>query len=247
MDPISKIISDIESGKRDLRTTLEMLNLRNSQNEHINLDLSRESRCGFPEFIYGENKTVDQLLSITAKLAKIKTPVLITRISNESADVLKTKYINAIHDKDASVFLLLPENFHTNKGNVVIVTAGTTDIPVALEAKYTLTACGCKTTLIADSGVAGIDRILSKKEKLNSADVIIVVAGMEGALPSVVGGLVSVPVIALPTSVGYGTALNGLTAFFSMLNSCANGVTVVNIDNGFGAGCAAARIINSKQ
>ena len=133
------------------------------------------------------------------------------------------------------------------RGNVAVVSAGTSDLGVALEAKYTLEECGVRSELVTDVGVAGIERLFASLDRLRRADVCIVIAGMEGALPSVVGGLVRVPVIAVPTSVGYGASFGGLAALLGMLNSCAAGVTVVNVDNGFGAACAAARIINCRE
>ena len=244
---ISDIVSAIESGAIPPEEAMEMLNLRISQNSFAEIDHNRSSRCGFPEFIFGEGKTVEQLKRIVAEIAETEKPVLITRISENFAESLLDVFPDALYDTTASIFLSMPDGFKADKGNALIITAGTTDLPAAMEAEYTLKACGCRAELIADAGVAGIHRVLSKVSRFKKADVIIVVAGMEGALPSVVGGLVSCPVIALPTSVGYGTALGGMTAMFSMLNSCANGVTVMNIDNGFGAGCAAARIINSKE
>ena len=246
MDEISKIIAKIESGELDIRSALSGLNLKSSHNE-VNLDHDRDARCGFPEFVYGEGKTLDQLKHITKNISNHNKTVLITRIPAEFANELLSEYPNAIYDKTANIFFLKKDGDENLKGNAVIVTAGTTDLPVALEAKYTIEACGCGVELLPDSGVAGIHRLLNHTAILKQADAVIVVAGMEGALPSVVGGLVSAPVIAVPTSVGYGTALGGVTAMFAMLNSCANGVTVMNIDNGFGAGCAVARIINSMK
>ena len=229
----------------DIVSALSELNLKHSDKE-LNLDHSRDERCGFPEFIFGERKTLEQLQNITCNMSEAGKPVLITRIPADFAEALLRDYPSAIFDQTARIFFLKPEKEVMLKGLAVIVTAGTTDLPVALEAKYTLEACGCGIELVADAGVAGIHRLLTQLPSLKKADALIVVAGMEGALPSVVGGLVSCPVIAVPTSVGYGTALGGLTAMFAMMNSCANGVTVTNIDNGFGAGCAVARIINSK-
>jgi len=243
---ISEIIIRVESGDLDLAGALSELNLSVSNANFANLDHSRKERCGFPEFIFGEGKTLEQLKSIAEEIEKKNQPVLITRISEKSAKSLLLDFHNAVYDDIGKTFLLLPDNFKADKGNAIIITAGTTDLPVAMEAKATLVACGCRVECTADSGVAGIHRVIDNIPLLKQADVIIVVAGMEGALPSVVGGLVGCPVIALPTSVGYGTSLGGLTAMFSMLNSCASGVTVMNIDNGFGAGCAAARVINSK-
>ena len=246
-DHISKMIARIESGEIELATAFAELNLYSSDANFANLDHSRQERCGFPEFIFGEGKTAEQLASIAREISESSKPLLITRITANSAESLLDRFPNAQYDKLSNTFLILPDDFKSKKGRALIITAGTTDLPAALEAKYTLVACGCNVELAADSGVAGLHRLMSNIPLLQNADVIIVVAGMEGALPSVVGGLVSCPVIALPTSVGYGTSLGGLTAMFSMLNSCASGVTVMNIDNGFGAGCAAARVINSKE
>ncbi len=242
---ISKLISRVESGEIDLPTAFAEINLYSSDANFANLDHTRKERCGFPEFVFGEGKTKEHLQAISLDIISRDEPLLITRISANSAEYLLQIYPDAEYDKLSNTFMMLPENFEAKKGKALIITAGTTDLPVALEAKHTLTACGCQAELAADSGVAGLHRVISNIPLLQNADVIIVVAGMEGALPSVVGGLVSCPVIALPTSVGYGTSLGGLTAMFSMLNSCASGVTVMNIDNGFGAGCAAARVINS--
>ena len=151
-----------------------------------------------------------------------------------------------VHDPVAKVFAV-QNSARELRGNVAVVSAGTSDLGVALEAKYTLEECGVRSELVADVGVAGIERLFASLDRLRRADVCIVIAGMEGALPSVVGGLVGSPVIAVPTSVGYGANFGGLAALLGMLNSCAAGVTVVNVDNGFGAACAAARIINGKD
>ena len=213
---------------------------------NVDLDIEREERCGFPEFVYGEGKTFQELILIFDKLLKVKQNVLATRINLKLGNKLLEKYPQAEFDEISKVFFIQATEPNSLVGNVIIITAGTTDSAVANEALYTLKACSCNASVIYDSGVAGIHRLIKNAPKLNDADVVIVVAGMEGALPSVVGGLVGIPVIAVPTSVGYGTAFNGVTALLSMLNSCANGITVCNIDNGFGAACAAARIVNSK-
>jgi NCAIR mutase (PurE)-related protein len=212
----------------------------------IELDLARSERCGFPEFVYGKGKTLQDLLEIIEKIASSGENVLITKLNSEFAEQISASYPEAVYDKSAEIFFLEKKTAEENIGNAVIITAGTTDIPVAREAFYTLKACRCNVNLIADAGVAGLHRLLNKIQQIKEADVLIVIAGMEGALPSVVAGLVPCPIIAVPTSVGYGTAFGGVTALLAMLNSCANGVTVTNIDNGFGAACAAARIINSK-
>jgi len=210
---------------------------------NVDIDMTRSERCGFPEFIYGKGKKFPDLLDITEKISNSGENVLITKITTSMANQLLEKFPSAIFDESAKIFFFKKKHIDTNKGKTIIITAGTTDLPVALEAYYTLQACCCDVEIISDAGVAGLHRLLKKIPDLHKANAIIVIAGMEGALPSVVAGLVAAPVIAVPTSVGYGTAFGGVTALLAMLNSCANGVTVTNIDNGFGAACAAARII----
>ena len=212
------------------------------------IDHTRVERCGFPEFVYGEKKSCDQLRQIVAEIIASGQPALVTRLSEEKWKKLKKSVPPAaVYDPLAQTLTVRTGKTPPATGLVLVVTAGTSDIPVAMEATRTAELCGCGTETIFDVGVAGIHRLLSEEKRLKTADVIIAVAGMEGALPSVIAGLVPCPVIAVPTSVGYGSSLNGLVALFAMLNSCANGVTVMNIDNGFGAGCAAARIINRRQ
>ncbi|HPN83756.1 MAG TPA: nickel pincer cofactor biosynthesis protein LarB [Victivallales bacterium] len=213
--------------------------------KEINYDESRSERCGFPEFIYGEGKTLDQLRNVVREIRKRQEAVVVTRLCFENGLKLKKFFREGVYDERARVFYIKSGKIRSARSKITIVTAGTCDLPVALEALRTLEACGFKCDFIADSGVAGIHRLMRNVEVLRQADVIIAVAGMEGALPSVIGGLVSCPVIAVPTSVGYGTSMKGIAAMLAMLNSCANGVTVVNIDNGFGAACAAMRIANT--
>lgn len=210
------------------------------------IDHSRAERCGFPEFVYGEGKTSGQLREIVAEIAATGQPVLVTRLSKEKWDKLKRHVPRADYEALSKTMIVMGAKAREPRGKALVVTAGTSDIPVAMEAARTAELCGCGVETLFDVGVAGIHRLLSEEPRLRSADVIIAVAGMEGALPSVVAGLVSCPVVAVPTSVGYGSSMNGLVALFAMLNSCANGVAVMNVDNGFGAGCAAARIINSR-
>jgi hypothetical protein len=203
-------------------------------------DLHRGLRQGVPEVIYGEGKTPDQIDKITESLldAGVKT-VLITRLSEDKSKDLK---ISIKYYKDARIGVAggIPEV--NAKGKIIVACAGTSDLPVAEEAAVTAELLGNKVDRIYDVGVAGLQRLLSHTEELMSASVIIAVAGMEGALASVIGGLVDCPVIAVPTSVGYGASFEGLTALLAMMNSCASGVTVVNIDNGFGAGYSASMI-----
>lgn len=210
-------------------------------------DKTRNERCGFPEFIYGEGKTFEQLCSVICEIRKDNHPVVATRIEKEAGLRLKKKFRDGEYSEYARCFVIKSKKLKSAKAPVSIVTAGTTDLPVAYEAACTLDACGHKYELIADVGVAGIHRIFEHIEKIKKSSAVIAVAGMEGALPSVIGGLVKCPVIAVPTSVGYGSAMKGLTAMFAMLNSCASGITVVNIDNGFGAACAAIRILNTME
>ena len=203
-------------------------------------DLHRGIRQGIPEVIYGEGKTPEQIDKIAESLleAGVKT-VLITRLSEEKSAVLKTS-IKYYKDARIGVAGGIPEV--NAKGKIIVACAGTSDLPVAEEAAVTAELLGNKVDRIYDVGVAGLQRLLAHTEELMSASVIIAVAGMEGALASVIGGLVDCPVIAVPTSVGYGASFEGLTALLAMMNSCASGVTVVNIDNGFGAGYSASMI-----
>lgn len=207
------------------------------------IDHHRELRQGVPEIVLGESKSLEQLQTILKAMAAKGGNILITRLSPEKAEVLREDFPQADYDKDARTLTLIQQQIEENgAGTVLVICAGTSDIPVAREAVVTARMLGNRVEELVDVGVAGIHRLLAQGEKLQDASVIIVVAGMEGALPSVVGGLVSVPVIAVPTSVGYGAAFGGVAALLGMLNSCASGVTVVNIDNGFGAAFAANRI-----
>ncbi|MDQ3389294.1 MAG: nickel pincer cofactor biosynthesis protein LarB, partial [Gemmatimonadota bacterium] len=204
----------------------------------------RALRQGFPEVVFGEGKTPAQLVEIVRRIDHRGDGVLATRVAPAAAELLRAE-IPEIELDDLSRTALLPPRQPSARrmaGTVLVITAGTSDLPVAEEAVVTLRAFGNPVERLADIGVAGLHRLLAARDALLDAAVIIVVAGMEGALPSVVGGLVSAPVIAVPTSVGYGAAFGGVAALLGMLNSCASGVTVVNIDNGFGAACAASRI-----
>ncbi len=207
------------------------------------IDHHRELRQGVPEVILGESKSLEQLKTILAVMARRGGNILVTRLNGEKATALCSQFPEAEYDADARTFCLIQQKIDRGgRGKILMVCAGTSDIPVAREAVVTARMLGNEVDEIIDVGVAGIHRLLAYNEQLQQAAVIIVVAGMEGALPSVVGGLVAVPVIAVPTSVGYGAAFGGIAALLGMLNSCASGVTVVNIDNGFGAAFAANRI-----
>ena len=205
------------------------------------LDLSRNKRNGFPEIIYGEGKTKEQIEKIIASLEKENLPVLATRVDNEKGQYLLEKIPHGFYYEAARAFVVNPTPIHTEH-YIAVVTAGTSDMPVAEEAAITAETFGNPVKRIYDVGVAGIHRLFNRLDDIRGASVIIVIAGMEGALVSVVAGLVDVPVIAVPTSVGYGSNLQGLTTLMSMLTSCASGVTVVNIDNGFGAAYSASMI-----
>lgn len=205
------------------------------------LDLSRNKRNGFPEIIYGEGKTKEQIEKIIESLEKEHLPVLATRVDNEKGQYLLEKIPHGFYYETARAFVVNPTPIHTEH-YIALVTAGTSDMPVAEEAAITAETFGNPVKRIYDVGVAGIHRLFNRLDDIRGASVIIVIAGMEGALVSVVAGLVDVPVIAVPTSVGYGSNLQGLTTLMSMLTSCASGVTVVNIDNGFGAAYSASMI-----
>jgi pyridinium-3,5-biscarboxylic acid mononucleotide synthase len=206
------------------------------------VDTHRALRQGFPEVIYGGGKTAEQVVRIASKIVEQEDRVLITRLNDEQVRALKKKFKSARHHATARCITLESKPLPKRPGPVAVVCAGTSDLPVAEEAAVTADIMGNHVERVYDVGVAGLHRLLNKLELIRRAHVVVVVAGMEGALPSVVAGLVSRPVIAVPTSVGYGANFAGLTPLLSMLNSCSSGVTVVNIDNGFGAGYAASQI-----
>lgn len=212
---------------------------------YARVDHARSHRQGFPEVIFGQGKTPDQIAGIFEKLLERSPNLLITRTNAEVYGVIRNIHTEAEWHESARVIRVMRDKTERGVGEVTIVTAGTSDIPVAEEAALTSEAMGNRVKRVWDAGVAGIHRILAERETLQNARVVIVAAGMEGALPSVVGGLVGVPVIAVPTSIGYGASFGGVAALLGMLNSCASNVTVVNIDNGFGAGFVAS-LINRK-
>lgn len=204
---------------------------------HTRADLSRAMRTGDPEVVYGAGKTTGQVLDVVAAL-RSERAVLVTRADADTVGALRARHPDAVVDGSTVAVGPLPEP----RGTVVVVAAGTSDGPVAAEAALTARAHGAAVERVDDVGVAGLHRLLAARPVLDRADCLVVVAGMEGALPSVVGGLVGTPLVAVPTSVGYGASYGGLAALLAMLNSCAPGVVVVNIDNGFGAGVHAARV-----
>jgi NCAIR mutase (PurE)-related protein len=210
------------------------------------IDHHRQLRQGYPEVIFCQGKTPAQVAGIAIRITKQNQPLLATRATRQHFNAVRRKVRRATYHTLARVITANEPDPQPQRGSILIVSAGTSDIPVAEEAAITARMLGNRVETLYDVGVAGIHRLLKQTTKLLRASVIVVVAGMEGALPSVVGGLVDVPVIAVPTSVGYGASFQGITALLAMLNSCASGVTVVNIDNGFGAGFAAS-VINRRR
>lgn len=212
---------------------------------YAKIDHHREIRNGYPEVIYGEGKAIDHIKGIVKHMMeKNQKNILCTRASREVYEAIREVTSDAIYYELARIVVVKREEIKRSKGKIIVVTGGTADIPVAEEAAITAEVLGNEVVKLYDVGVAGIHRLLSNMDVLNSGNVVIAVAGMEGALASVVGGLVDKPVIAVPTSVGYGANFGGLSALLCMLNSCASGVSVVNIDNGFGAAYTASMINN---
>ncbi len=212
--------------------------------EVFNIDQSRKERLGFPEIIYGASKTVKALLAILNNYVENGTNAMVTKLQPEKAELLLAKYSDAFYDEVSEVFLLEINEDQLEDAPIAVVAAGTSDLFVLNEAFYTLAYLGVKADRIIDIGVAGLHRLLSRLEELRKYKVLIVIAGFEGALPTVMGGLLPQPIIAVPTSVGYGVAAEGQAALRTMLASCANGISVVNVDNGYGAAMAAYRILN---
>ena len=211
------------------------------------VDHHRAIRTGFPEVVFGEGKTPDQTAAIAQAILQQSDVLLVTRASQEMYSAVFAAAPDATYDETARTVIVDRREHPEHLSGVLVLCAGTADLPVATEAALTAELMGCEVERVFDVGVAGIHRLLDQLETLQRARVVIAVAGMEGALPSVVGGLVRAPVIAVPTSIGYGASFQGLAALLAMLNSCAPGVAVVNIDNGFGAGYLAAQIIHSSH
>jgi pyridinium-3,5-biscarboxylic acid mononucleotide synthase len=211
------------------------------------IDVGRLARRGLPEAVYGEKKNVPELISILGVLAERNGIALATRVSRAKADEILVAYPDAVYHERSQCLCIERRPMPKLAGLVGIVGAGTSDLAVVEEAAVTLTLMGIEARVINDTGVAGLQRTIRAAQQLAECDVAIVVAGMEGALPSVISGLLPCPIIAVPTSVGYGLNLEGVSALLTMLNSCSSGVTVVNIDNGFGAACAATLIIRGLQ
>jgi NCAIR mutase (PurE)-related protein len=241
---IRALLGQVKDGRLDLDGALDQLKgLPFTDLGFAKIDHHRTLRCGAPEVVYGEGKTPDDLRRICVEIVSRDSNLLVTRVNAERAAAILEAVPDAVHDPiGRTVCARRGKQPAAPDKSVLVVCAGTSDIPVAKEAQTTADMLGNRTELLCDVGVAGLHRLLAHGDQLRGAGVLVVVAGMEGALPSVVSGLVDRPIIAVPTSVGYGASLGGLTALFAMLNSCAPGLTVVNIDNGFGAGYAAALI-----
>jgi len=239
---LEDLLKRVKAGKTPIEKAIAQLkSLPFEDLGYARIDHHRSLRKGFPEVIWGEGKSSNQILSIMKEMKSKGQNVLITRLDEKKAKDIQKAFPKCRYSPRSKVLTYLIHPVRSEgKGTILVITAGTTDIPVAEEAVITAQFMGNHVETLYDVGVAGIHRLLSERERLEGARVLVVVAGMEGALPSVVGGLVDRPVIAVPTSVGYGTSFGGITALLAMLNSCASGVAVVNIDNGFGAGYMAS-------
>jgi NCAIR mutase (PurE)-related protein len=239
---IRKLLEQVRGGELGVEDAYSKLkDLPYEDMGFARVDTHRAMRKGYPEVIFCPGKTIDQIAKIFERMAKHDGRVMAARASAEAADAIKKIFPQAVYHETARI-VTLGSPALSGKGTVLVLSAGTADIPVADEAAVTAETLGSKVERLFDVGVAGIHRLLDRRETLFAANVLVVVAGMDGALPSVVGGLVSRPVIAVPTSIGYGASFGGVAALLTMLNSCAPGVTVVNIDNGFGAGYMAHMI-----
>lgn len=242
-ETLSALLDDVAAGRVRPQDALERLKtLPFDDLEFARVDQHRALRCGFAEVVFGQGKTPEQVAAIFARLAAAGHDVLATRVTPEAVACIRAALPAAEHHELARIALFRQRPPLLADPPIAICCAGTADLPVAEEARLTAEMLGQQTTRLYDVGVAGLHRLLAHSAALRAARVLVVVAGMEGALPSVVGGLVDAPVIAVPTSVGYGASFGGLAALLAMLNSCASGVSVVNIDNGFGAGYQAALI-----
>ena len=242
---LKQLLGSVATGKtsvEDAATKLTHISMEDIDYAHI--DHNRSLRKGFPEVIFGQGKTGDQIVGIMEKMMLQESVVLVTRIGPRRAERVISRFPDVDYHADANMVVWARDEIPIQgKGMILVISAGTSDIPVAKEAYLTAKVMGNQVESVFDVGVAGIHRLFDHNRLIGEASVLIVAAGMEGALPSVVAGMVSRPVIAVPTSIGYGVSLGGLTALFAMLNSCSSNVAVVNIDNGFGAGYVAS-IIN---
>jgi pyridinium-3,5-biscarboxylic acid mononucleotide synthase len=243
-DSMKNILSQVANGTLSIDDARDHLKKFSFENiDFANIDHHRSLRKGFPEVIFGQGKTSTQIIGILEKMISNEDIIMVTRIDPQKASAVKKRFKAVQYFEDASLLWIKQrEPKITGLGKILVISAGTSDISVAKEAYLTAKATGNEVESIYDIGVAGIHRLFAHKENIMAASVLIVVAGMEGALPSVVAGMVKSPVIAVPTSIGYGTSFGGLTALLGMLNSCSSNIAVVNIDNGFGAGYMASSI-----
>jgi NCAIR mutase (PurE)-related protein len=246
-DKLRSLISSVAKGKKTVEQAMsELKSLPYEDLGFAKLDHHRHLRRGFPEVVFCEGKTTEQVVAIVGAMVERECNVLATRVSPEACEAVRAEHKKAVYNEDARTITILMRPIGRRKGGVSIISAGTSDIPVAEEAAVTSEMMGCRVQRIYDVGVAGIHRLFDRTDEISKSDSIVVVAGMEGALASVVAGLVECPVVAVPTSVGYGASFGGLAALLGMLNSCSPGVSVVNIDNGFGAGYSASIIARGK-
>ena len=240
---MKKMLQDFKAGKIGIAEVLEKIkSLPYEDLGFAKIDTHRSLRKGFPETVFCQGKTISQILKILGVLSKDNHNILVTKVNKKIYTAVKKTYPDAEYNERAKTIAIKGEKLKQKKGNILVITAGTSDIPVAEEAVVTAEIMGNKVEKTYDVGVAGVHRLLDIKDKIFEANVIIVVAGMEGALASIVGGLTSKPVIAVPTSIGYGASFKGIAPLLTMMNSCSEGVVVVNIDNGFGAGYFASLI-----
>jgi len=255
-DTLRDILTSVAAGKLDPNSAFERLQNAPQENtapyeavkDFAKIDHDRAARTGFPEVIWGQDKTAAQIVDIMQAMKEQNSVVMATRVSSQKSEQILEALPEATYHKTARICAIKPPSAQpTHPGRLSILTAGTADLPVAEEAAVTAEMCGFNVTRLWDVGVAGIQRLLSNQHVIDESDVLIVVAGMEGALPSVVAGLAKCPVIAVPTSIGYGASFGGLAPLLTMLNSCATGIGVVNIDNGFGAAILAGQILKVAQ
>lgn len=246
-DTLKQILQAVRDGSMDVEHAMDRFrDLPFEDLGHTVVDSHRALRNGFPEVIYGEGKTAEQVGDIFESMGRTGN-VLATRVSEATAAHVSGRMADVSYAPLARTLTLVRREINYMPQQVGIITAGTSDLPIAEEARISCEMLGCHSFVLSDVGVAGIHRLFDRMERIRSASVLIVIAGMEGALASVVGGLVDQPVIAVPTSVGYGASFQGVAALLGMLTSCASGIPVVNIDNGFGAACAAHRICSAMQ
>ena len=241
---IQAVLQNLEKGNLDIQQALDQI-IGVESNEFSTLDTSRQERTGLPETIFGLKKTTEQLLHLVQQLNDYGQTALVTRVDGTKAQALCERFPDAEYSREGNCFLLHPPT-PKSIDQVGILCAGTSDLPVLEEARLSLKSTGHIAKTFVDIGVAGLHRLLSRTDEINECQVLLVIAGMEGALASVAGGLFSAPIIAVPTSVGYGAHLGGIAPLLGMLNSCAPGVSVVNIDNGYGAAIVAARIMEQR-